>query len=71
MKCPSQRPLLVAAGRYGDQAGPEGQGDGSFAKRDLQRWVTAELRFREWSGRGAVAPVPLIAEEPVGYSPGG
>lgn len=29
----------LAAGGHGDQAGPEGQGDGGFAERDLQRWV--------------------------------
>lgn len=43
VRCSSRRPLLVAAGRYGDHAGPEGEGDGSFAKRDLQRWVFSEL----------------------------
>lgn len=35
--------LLVAAGRDGDEAGPEGQGDGGAAEGDLQRWVVAGL----------------------------
>lgn len=33
----------LAAGRHGDQAGPEGEGDGGSAEGDLQRWVMCEL----------------------------
>lgn len=42
--------LLVAAGRDGDEAGPEGQGDGGAAEGDLQRWVVAGLGPRRGHG---------------------